>query len=231
MSAATPGNRGLGRVWISGPAGRLEAVIDQPTSDRGTHAAVFCHPHPQYGGTMHHKVVYRAARAARDLGIPALRFNFRGVEESAGAFDSGRGEAEDAQAAIQHLAGTYPGRRLVAGGFSFGAWMAVAVGAEDPRVDALVSIGTPIGLYGADYLREVRKPILFVQGSDDPFGSADELSAIASEMAGRAEFVRIEGTEHLFTGREMDVYRAIRDFLRRTVDAAGGRNSQSGDSR
>jgi alpha/beta superfamily hydrolase len=217
-----------GRVWISGPAGRLEALIDRPVTDCGTHAALFCHPHPEYGGTMHHKVVYRAARAARDLGVPALRFNFRGVEASAGEFDSGRGEMEDARASLEHLATVYPGRRLLAGGFSFGAWTAALVGEADPRVDALISIGTPIGIYGADYLARVSKPILFVHGSEDRYGAVDELAAIARRTAGPAEFVRIEGAEHLFTDREGEVYAAVRDFLRRFV-IDGGMGTRASD--
>ena len=203
-------------AWIAGPAGPLEALCDRPAVDCGTHAALLCHPHPQYGGTMHSKVVYRAARAARDVGLPALRFNFRGAGRSAGAFDAGRGEADDVRAALDRLATAYPGRRLVAGGFSFGAWMAVAAGADDPRVAALVSIGTPIAIYGSAHLGRVTKPILFVHGSEDPFGAAAEIEAIAAALPA-ARAVRVAGAGHLFAGQEGAVAVAVAGFLREIV--------------
>jgi alpha/beta superfamily hydrolase len=217
---ARPAPAPLARVaWIPGPAGPLEALFDRPAADCGTHAALFCHPHPQYGGTMHSKIVYQAVRAARDTGLPTLRFNFRGAGGSGGTFDEGRGEADDARAALDRLAAEFPGRTLVAGGFSFGAWMAVTVGARDPRVGALVSIGTPIGIYGAAPFAEIAKPILFVHGSEDPFGPAAQIAALAAALpAGRV--TGIAGAGHLFTGREAAVATAVAAFLRDLIDSA-----------
>jgi uncharacterized protein len=212
-----------GAFTLAGPAGPLACLLDYPSHDRGTRAAIFLHPHPQYGGTMHSKVVYRAARAARDAGMPTLRCNFRGVGGSAGAFDGGRGEAEDAEGALRFLAQRFPGRRLVAGGFSFGAWVAVRVGNAMPAVDALVSIGTPTTVYGVDYLAAVAKPILFVQGTADPIGPIAVVEAAAQHLGGIARLVRIEGADHLFTGREPQVYAAVREFLRAADDGPGAK--------
>lgn len=206
-------------AWIQGPAGPLEALLDQPAVDCGTHAALICHPHPQVGGTMHSKVVYRAARAARDQGLPVLRFNFRGAGRSAGTFDQGCGEAADVRAALDWLAAAYPGRALVAGGFSFGAWMAATAGAGDPRVAALVSIATPIAIYGTAHLAGIAKPILFVHGSADPFGAAAEIAAIAATLPA-ARLVRVAGAGHLFTRQEQEVAAAVGSFLREIVASA-----------
>jgi alpha/beta superfamily hydrolase len=205
-------------LTIPGPAGPLAALLDLPAADRGTHAALFCHPHPEYGGTMHNKVVYRAARAARDQGIPTLRFNFRGVggraDRSAGIYDGGRGEADDARSALAFLAERFPGRGLIAGGFSFGAWVAVRVGAADERVAGLIAIGTATAIFGSDFLGAVAKPALFVQGTEDRFGPIVDLAAaLATLPAGVARMARVEGAEHLFTGHEGEVYAAVRAFL------------------
>jgi len=204
-------------LTIPGPAGPLAALLDLPAADCGTHAALFCHPHPQYGGTMHNKVVYRAARAARDLGIPTLRFNFRGTSGSAGTFDGGRGEAEDARSALGYLSERFPGRALIAGGYSFGSWVAIRVGAVDERVTGLVAIGTATTAFGTDFLDAIAKPALFVQGAADRLGPIAELEAALAaspaRAAGRTRIVPIVGAEHLFTGHEMEVYGAVREFL------------------
>jgi alpha/beta superfamily hydrolase len=206
-------------IWIQGPAGPLAALLDRPDSNRTSLAAVFGHPHPQHGGTMHNKVVYAAASAARELEIPVLRFNFRGVGGSAGYFDGGRGEIDDMRSALDHLARAYPGRSLVAGGFSFGAWVAAVAGRADDRVAALVSIGTPIGIYGAGYLRDITKPALFVQADADEFGPVEELAEVVRGYRGPARLVRVEGTGHLFADRTDQVQAAVRDFLREMIAA------------
>jgi alpha/beta superfamily hydrolase len=166
---------------------------------------------------MHSKVVYRAARAARDLGIPTLRFNFRGTGGSAGTFDEGHGEAEDARAALDFLSQRFPGRALIAGGYSFGSWVAIRVGAADDRVTALIAIGTATTVFGTDFLQSIAKPALFVQGTADQFGPIAELEAalagVAGAAAARPRIVRIEGAEHLFIGHETEVYAAVWEFL------------------
>jgi len=214
-------------IWIPGPAGPLEALLDLPENNGATLAAVFCHPHPQHGGTMRNKVVYAAASAARDLGVPVLRFNFRGVGGSAGSFDWGRGETEDMRAVLGYLAGAYPGRPLVAGGFSFGAWVAASAGGADDRVAALVSIGTPIGIYGAGYLREITKPALFVQATADEFGPVEELAEVVRAYRGPARLVQVEGTGHLFSERTDQVYAAVREFLHEMIAEDGREGTET----
>src|SRR5436190_2823361 len=148
---------------IPGPAGSLEALLDEPAAARGVSpdglvenghadgsvkaAVVFAHPHPQYGGTMHTKVVYQAAKALARIGCAVLRFNFRGAGRSAGTFDEGRGEREDFQAALDFMHERYPGAPLWAGGMSFGSWVGLTVAASDRRVQALIGIAMPVDQY------------------------------------------------------------------------------------
>src|SRR5687768_3363657 len=133
---------------LSGPAGRLEAVLDTPAdgrADSGMRAAVvFAHPHPQFGGTMHTKAVYQGTKGLARIGCAVLRFNFRGVGSSEGPFGNGDGEADDFRAALNYLAARYPGVPLWAAGFSFGAWIALETGAADPRVSVLIGIAPPV---------------------------------------------------------------------------------------
>src|SRR4051812_19068273 len=140
---------------IAGPAGRLEALLDEPATGRGVTgdgllaagpgsapraAVVVAHPHTGYGGTMHTKAVYQAAKALSRIGCAVLRFNFRGAGASAGAFSDGPGEMADFRAALDVMAARYPGRPLWSAGMSFGAWVGLSVGAEDPRVSTLIGI-------------------------------------------------------------------------------------------
>jgi alpha/beta superfamily hydrolase len=130
---------------LIGPAGPLEAILDTPSEGTPLRAAVvFAHPHPEYGGTMHTKVVYQGAKGLSRIGCAVLRFNFRGVGRSAGEFDRGPGELLDFVAALDYLSQTYTGARLWAAGFSFGAWVALEVGATDDRVSTLIGIAPPV---------------------------------------------------------------------------------------
>ena len=131
---------------IAGPAGRLEALLDEPERGAGARAAVvFAHPHPQQGGTMHTKVVYQAAKAFSRIGCAVLRFNFRGAGTSAGSFSDGPGEMDDLRAALDFMCGRYPSAPLWAGGMSFGSWIALSVGAADPRVTTLIGLTSGTG--------------------------------------------------------------------------------------
>src|SRR3972149_6672444 len=128
---------------LEGPAGRLEAVLMTPAGEpRG--AALLCHAHPLHGGTMHFKLLFRAAKVFQRRGYAALRFQFRGVGRGAGEVDRGRGEADDARAALDFLGREYPEKPIVLGGFSFGAAVALHVGAHDDRVKALLLMGLPV---------------------------------------------------------------------------------------
>jgi uncharacterized protein len=160
---------------LAGPAGRLEALLDEPADGRTppTAAVVFAHPHPQFGGTMHTKAVYQGAKGLSRIGCAVLRFNFRGVGGSAGTFDQGDGEMADFRAALDYMAARYPGARLWAVGFSFGAWVALETGAVDGRVSVLVGIAPPVATsvsgmaYAFPQTLESTKPRFFVQGEAD----------------------------------------------------------------
>jgi alpha/beta superfamily hydrolase len=198
---------------IPGPAGSLEALLEWDP-ERPVHlTAVVCHPHPQYGGTMHTKVVYRAAKAAIELGIPTLRFNFRGVGKSQGDFDEGRGERDDLRAALDHLETRFPGTRTCVIGFSFGAWVGLEVGSRDSRACALVGIGVPAGSEEPGFLHSAPKPKLIVQGTNDPFGPRAQIEELFASLTEPKQLRWIEGADHFFTGRLDEVQSTLRSFL------------------
>ena len=151
---------------IPGPMGPLEALLDLPNGEPRA-VAVFGHPHPLHGGTMHTKALYQAAKAVSRIGVAALRFNFRGVGRSAGVFDSGAGEKDDFRAAIAFGADRFPGLPIWAAGMSFGSWVAMTVGADDPRVSLLLGIAPPVVSYDFDLLRTCTLPKFIVHGEDD----------------------------------------------------------------
>src|SRR5262245_39236460 len=158
---------------LKGPAGRLEGLLDTPESKPVRAAVVFAHPHPQFGGTMHTKVVYQGAKALARIGCAVLRFNFRGVGASEGTFDRGEGEKEDFAAALDYMAAQFPGTTLWAAGFSFGSWVALEVGAVDTRVSVLIGIAPPVATSVSGMKYEFpatlgsEKPKFFVQGEAD----------------------------------------------------------------
>jgi uncharacterized protein len=201
------------RLFIPGPSGRLEALLARIPETQPSLAAVVCHPHPLYGGSMHTKPVFHAAKAAVSLGLPALRFNFRGVGASEGVFDHGAGERDDARAALDFLSGQYPGVPLVMMGFSFGCWVGLAVGARDPRAAALVGLGVPVASHDMSYLLPVTKPKLIVQGSDDVYGPRGRVLDWFSTVAQPKKIHWVEGADHFFNGRLDELQGAIRNFL------------------
>jgi alpha/beta superfamily hydrolase len=213
---------------ISGPAGPLEALLEEPPAvggvneeglverglDNGLHAAVvLAHPHPQRGGTMHTKVVYQAAKAFKRIGCAVLRFNFRGTGTSAGAYDEGRGEMDDFRAALSFMRLQYPDAPLWAAGMSFGAWISLAVGAADPRVTTLVGIAPPLSRYDFEAVRTSAKPKFFIQGERDELCPLKEMQEFYARAADPKELVVIDAADHLFDGRVLDVADAIEDLL------------------
>jgi alpha/beta superfamily hydrolase len=186
---------------ISGPTGRLEAILMHPDAEPVA-AAVVCHAHPLQGGIMHFKAVFRAAKALQRQGVAALRFNFRGVGRSEGAHDHGRGEQDDVKAALGEMERRFAGRPLVLGGFSFGSSMALRVSGSDPRPRAAFALGFPIGmLTNASFVQAVRVPRLFVQGEHDTIGPPGRLRALVEELPEPRRLVVIEGADHFFAGR------------------------------
>jgi alpha/beta superfamily hydrolase len=200
--------------FLEGPAGRLEAILWTPTGNaRPPLAAVVCHPHPLFGGTMHNKVVYQTAKALDALGIPVLRFNFRGAGLSAGVHDRGQGERDDVRAALDFLASEFPGVPLLLAGFSFGAWVGLRVGCEDPRVSHLIGLGIPVNSTDFSFLRQCDKPKLFVHGSNDEHGAIGKVKALIPALPGANHLVVIEDVDHFFAGNLDQLGRAINAWL------------------
>lgn len=187
---------------LRGPAGRLEAVLNGGRED-ALYAALVCHPHPLGGGTMHNKVVYHAMKVFSGLGLPVLRFNFRGVGLSEGEFDHGRGEVDDAKAALHWLDARLQLPILVAG-FSFGSFVGMQAGCGDPRVRGIVGLGVPCRAEGRSYsyefLEGCSQPKLFISGTEDQYGPRAAVEPMLMKAAESKEIVWIEGAEHFFQG-------------------------------
>jgi alpha/beta superfamily hydrolase len=207
---------------IPGPAGTLEALLDRPPARQATvgkptalkAAVVFAHPHPQLGGTMHTKAVFQASKGLTRIGCVVLRFNFRGVGASAGAFDGGNGEMDDYRTALDFMAARYPGIPLWAGGFSFGSWIALETGAEDPRVTVLIAVAPPVTRgYSFDRVLQSTKPKFIVQGDMDELCPMQALWAFYGTLKEPKELATISGASHLFEGRTREVGDALEDLL------------------
>lgn len=201
------------RLYILGPAGRLEALLEFDPTWRPRATALVCHPHPLFGGTMHNKVVYRAARAALQTGLPTLRFNFRGVGKSEGGFADEIGERDDVRAALDFLQARYPQFPVCLMGFSFGSVVGLTVGARDPRVAALVGLGVPVATSSLDFLREAHKPILIVQGAEDIYGPREDIEALFLTLPEPKRLHWVKGVDHFFTGKLAEVQSAVREFV------------------
>jgi alpha/beta superfamily hydrolase len=204
-----------GNLFIPAPHGQLEAILKEPRDVGAARAAALVlHPHPLHGGTMHNKVVFRAARALNEAGLITLRLNFRGVGASTGTHDYARGEQEDARAGLDYLTTAYPQLPHLLAGFSFGARVGLEVGASDPRVAALIGIGTPVNMYDFTFLRACRKPLLLVHGERDEFGDTDRLRALAAQLPkeARVQVVIIPEAGHFFDGQLDELSRAIREW-------------------
>lgn len=187
-------------IFLKGPAGRLEATLWTASAAEPDFVAVVCHPHPLYGGTLHNKVVYQTAKALHQRGASVLRFNFRGAGQSEGVHDRGIGEQADVRAALDYLSAEFPGRAIVLAGFSFGSWVGLRVGCEDPRVINLIGLGLPVDNVDVSYLRACVKPKLIIQGGQDQFGSRANIEALFATIPEPKRLVIVEGADHFFTG-------------------------------
>ncbi|HYE64278.1 MAG TPA: alpha/beta fold hydrolase [Pyrinomonadaceae bacterium] len=204
-----------GNLFIPAPHGRLEGILKEPRTTPARGAALVLHPHPLGGGTMHNKVVFRAASALNDAGLITLRINFRGVGQSTGTHDEARGERDDVRAGLDYLSEQYPEHPITLAGFSFGARVGLEAGIADPRVLKLISIGTPINMYDFSFLEACRKPILFVHGELDEYGQVDRLRALVAELQSKTS-VRLEviqGAGHFFEGHLDEMKRAITEWI------------------
>jgi alpha/beta superfamily hydrolase len=163
---------------------------------------------------MHNKVVFRAAKAAIHLDVPALRFNFRGVGHSGGKYADGIGERDDARAALDYLTERFPETPVSMMGFSFGSVVALAVGSADPRVNSLVGIGLPVISADFSFLPDVRKSKLIVQGTRDQFGSMERVAKLFSSLKNPKRLRFVEGADHFLTGKLHDMQLEIQEFLK-----------------
>jgi uncharacterized protein len=209
---------------LTGPAGRLEAILwsspGKGDAARPPVAAVVCHPHPLFGGTMHNKVVYQTAKTLHRFALPVVRFNFRGVGMSEGTHDKGAGETDDVRAVIDFLAQEYPGVPLLVAGFSFGSWVGLRAGCGDARVAELIGLGLPVGDLGSrsfDFLDGCDKSKLLVSGEFDRFGPPKNLRAMVEQCPEHVRnYTKVEiiaGGDHFFAGHLPDLDRAMAEWL------------------
>ncbi len=189
---------------LRGPAGRIEALLNLPEHDAAYAAALVCHPHPLFGGTMHNKVVYHAMKTFQGYGLPVLRFNFRGAGLSEGAHDNGHGEVDDVRAALEWLEREYH-RPILFAGFSFGSSVGLRACCGDPRVKGIAALGLPVTAGGREYhyrlLAGCHQPKLFISGTADQYGPQAAVEAIVASAAPPAELVWVAGADHFFAGK------------------------------
>jgi hypothetical protein len=185
---------------LSGPAGRLEALLEEPEDRDPRFAAVVCHPHPLYGGTMHNKVVYRLARGLRRAGAVVLRFNFRGVGASEGKHAQLTGEIEDARAALVWLRARYPELPFALAGFSFGSRVITRLGCASHGARFLMALGFPTSMGEADYLERCAAPRIFIQSTHDQFGPRPALEALYQRLPEPKMLRWVEAQDHFFAG-------------------------------
>jgi len=197
--------------FLAGPAGRLEALLEEPENRAPLLAAVVCHPHPLYGGTMHNKVVYRLARGLRRAGLVVLRFNFRGVGRSQGEHAHQIGEIEDARAALAWLRERYPEIPFALAGFSFGSRVIAQLGCSVEGASFLMAAGFPPKLAPCEYLETCRTPKIFIQSTHDEFGPRAELEAAFAKFAEPKKLIWIESRDHFFTGAPEALEEAVRE--------------------
>jgi alpha/beta superfamily hydrolase len=206
---------GIKSFFLRGPAGRLEALLNEGRAE-ATHAALVCHPHPLYGGTMHNKVVYHAMKTLHSFGYPVMRFNFRGAGLSEGEHDQGRGEVDDVRAALNWLNEEFH-LPIIFCGFSFGAATGLEAACADAGVKGLISLGTPITVedrgYSYTFLRGCAKPKLFISGEGDQFSSTPALQQVIELTPEPKELVIVEGADHFFEGHLQEMQTAIRMWV------------------
>ncbi len=211
-----------GNLFIEASHGKLEAILKEPKGEpRGV--ALVCHPHPLGGGTMHNKVVYRAAAGLIDAGLVTLRFNFRGVGDSTGKHSGGDGEKQDVLDALNYLTENYPDQPVTFAGFSFGSRVGTETTMNDERVVRLITIGTPVDKYDFSYLKNVRKPILFVHGDRDEFGSVENLNSLVSQVSENTDtrLIVFQDCGHFFDSHLNQLRDAIHDWVLEKMAEAG----------
>lgn len=199
----------LKSLTFTGPAGQLEGLLKFDESVDPKALAVACHPHPQFQGTMHNKVVFAVAEAFFALGCEVLRFNFRGVGLSTGTHDHGRGETEDALAVVEHLRQRHPGLPCHIAGFSFGGRIAIEAARIDSSLASLTAVAPSLKHLDPLFLHELRVPKLFLQETADEICPAKDLQALFPSFADPKALVLFEGAGHFFDGHLVELRKAI----------------------
>src|SRR5579864_1389134 len=190
--------RKIESIFIDGPAGRLEALLEEPEDAVPTEAALVCHPHPSHGGTMHNKVVYRIARGLRSTGSVVLRFNYRGVNLSEGVYDEGEGELDDARAALNYLRARYPALPFTVAGFSFGSRIALRLGCGIAR--RVIAVGFPAIYKDKASLDTCTTPRVFIESTHDQFCSVEQIESIVAALPEPKQLILVEAQDHFFAG-------------------------------
>jgi len=192
--------RRIESLFIDGPAGKLEALLEEPEDQDPKYAALVCHPHPQHGGTMHNKVVYRIARGLRRAGAVVLRFNYRGVNLSAGQYDHGVGEVEDARAALAVLRSRYPSLPFSLAGFSFGSRIALKLGCEIAGATQLIAVGFPANLPDGQSLGQCSVRKVFIVSKNDQFCAVPAMEAYFAALPEPKQLIWVDAADHFFGG-------------------------------
>lgn len=206
------------QVNVPTPTGHLEGILKPEEANiRPLYTALVCHPHPLGGGTMHNKVVFKTAQVLQSLGLPVLRFNFRGVGHSTGIYDEGRGEMDDVRYALEFLSHRYPGLPVVLAGFSFGSWVGLRVASVDDRVQAMIGLGTPARMFGSETLKGCHKPKLFIHGTQDELAPLELTRRWFEQVPAPKSLMVVDGADHFFQDRLNEVQAMITSFIREPV--------------
>lgn len=212
--------RRIETLFVAGPAGRLESLLEEPEGAEPVEAALVCHPHPLHGGTMHNKVVYRLARGLRKAGCVVLRFNYRGVNLSTGQYDNGIGELDDAKAAFAELRGRYPKLPVMVGGFSFGSRIALRLTHADPAIRRVIAVGFPTS-GSREHVHDIQVPKYFIQSTHDSFGPRPELTVFYESLPQPKRLDWVEAVDHFFKDN-LDGFEAVVERIGRERMAQTG---------
>jgi hypothetical protein len=207
--------RRIESLFLNGPAGRLEAILEEPEEVSPVEAALVCHPHPKGGGTMHNKVVHRLARALRKEGCVVLRFNYRGVNLSEGVFDHGIGETEDARTALWELHQRYPELPMLCAGFSFGSRITLRLASQENLLQRVIAVGFPTTVKDRAFVYDVRIPKYFVQSTHDEYGPREEFIEFYQSLPEAKHLDWVEAIDHFFRD-SLDAYEAVIERIGRT---------------
>lgn len=201
--------RRIESLMLAGKAGKIEALLEEPDESEPVEAAVVCHPHPQFGGTMHNKVVYRLARGLRKAGCVVLRFNYRGVNLSDGEYDDGLGETDDARAALFELRARYPQLPMMAAGFSFGSRVALRLSSQEPDVRRVIAVGFPTRIAERAFVYHIEIPKHFIQSTRDEYGPRAEMEEFFASVPEPKDIRWVEAGDHFFAGALEEYERAV----------------------